>query len=75
MLTIIVLNVVMSTVIIKYTGKYYTIFKLGTHQPFVQEVTMCVCVFVCTGMCASLRLLITNGMICTPCDWVNLNNF
>ena len=48
----------MSTVIIKCTGKYYAVFKPGTHQPFVREVSMCLCVYV-----YPLRLLITNGVM------------
>ena len=32
---------------------------------------MCVCVCVCMCVCPPPRLIITSGVIWTPCDWLN----
>ena len=59
MLTMIVLNVVMSTVIIKNAQENTMQFLNLAHISLLSEKS--VCVFVC--MCLPLRLSITNGVM------------
>ena len=57
-----------------YTISFYHIIKPGVRRPVAGARLVswkCFCVDICMCVCPPPRLLITSGVMWTPCDWLN----